>query len=371
MVTADRADGLGEPAPGSPDFAPPADTPLAPPGQWDGSGPLSGSPSFLPAEGYPFAEAPPLGDPGAPPADVIRDGSNIPSGGVVRPAAVGPYGPATPGPHRPAPGGTYGSAAGPHSAQSGTYDPATGTYGPTPGAHGPTPFGTYEPAAGPYVPLTDAPQPPRRGTGRTSTIVATIACLAVVIAAGVYFFSAPNPEPPVPPSSPPPTTSPTARPSISPTDPPSTTPSGPASTPTPKGPLGEYRRERERLTPLEREAYGGLRKGDCLNEPGDFQSGVTTVDCSTPHTDQVMGFVDLSEDMPDRADGIQFEIAVAQRCNSLRDTLPIPEGFAQGVRAAYPDVDEWAAGVRVALCWVPVFHKTWVGSAIDGTAREV
>ena len=52
-------------------------------------------------------------------------------------------------------------------------------------------------------------------------------------------------------------------------------------------------------------------------------------------------------------------------------TLPIPEGFASGVSINYPDDGEWAAGARAALCWVPVFNKVWVGSAIDGTARQI
>lgn len=62
---------------------------------------------------------------------------------------------------------------------------------------------------------------------------------------------------------------------------------------------------------------------------------------------------------------------MARRCNALMATLPIPEGFASGVSINYPDDGEWAAGARAALCWVPVFNKVWVGSAIDGTARQI
>ena len=33
--------------------------------------------------------------------------------------------------------------------------------------------------------------------------------------------------------------------------------------------------------------------------------------------------------------------------------------------------DEWEAGARAAVCWVPVFNRTWTGSALDGTAKFV
>jgi len=156
---------------------------------------------------------------------------------------------------------------------------------------------------------------------------------------------------------------------------PTPTPKPPAPTaPGPsQPPLGTYFREREALTEVELANYGYLRQGDCLNEPPDDlkQAPVPTMDCSEPHTNQVMGFVDLSDDEIDITAKIDFEFAVARRCNSLKAILPIPPYFNQGVSATYPDSSEWADGVRVALCWVPVFHTTWVGSAIDGTAAVI
>jgi len=83
-----------------------------------------------------------------------------------------------------------------------------------------------------------------------------------------------------------------------------------------------------------------------------------------------MGFVDLSEGMPDREDGIEFEYAVARRCNSLKATLPIDPDFDHGLHADLPSEEEWAAGSRAAMCWVPIFDTVWVGSVIDGTARK-
>ena len=136
--------------------------------------------------------------------------------------------------------------------------------------------------------------------------------------------------------------------------------------------MGVYPREREELTDIELANYGDLHQGDCLDgRPGDLSQPAPTIDCSLPHTDQVMGFVDLSEGMPDIANIGSFEISVAQRCNSLKATLPIPEGFTFGVSATYPSQDEWDVGVRVALCWVPISNATWVGSAIDGTAAAI
>jgi len=140
----------------------------------------------------------------------------------------------------------------------------------------------------------------------------------------------------------------------------------------PQPPVGVYPREREELTDIELANYGDLHQGDCLDgRPGDLSQPAPTIDCSLPHTDQVMGFVDLSEGMPDIANIGSFEISVAQRCNSLKATLPIPEGFTFGVSATYPSQDEWDVGVRVALCWVPISNATWVGSAIDGTAAAI
>jgi len=137
-------------------------------------------------------------------------------------------------------------------------------------------------------------------------------------------------------------------------------------------PPGSYPRERVELTSVELTLYGGLHKGDCLDSrPKDLSQGVTPVDCSLPHTDQVMGFVDLSEGMPSISSKYDFEVKVAQRCNALMATLPIPDGFKQGVAAEFPDGTDWNKGVRAALCWVPVFNKTWVGSAIDGTATPI
>lgn len=133
---------------------------------------------------------------------------------------------------------------------------------------------------------------------------------------------------------------------------------------------GAYPREREDLTDIERAYYGNLYQGDCVNNPDSHDLGaVQVLDCALPHTDQVAGFVDLSEGMPDRSDSA-FEVRVAQRCNSLKATLPIPSDMPAGVGAYYPDTDAWADGVRVALCWAPGYDEPWVGSIIDGTARQ-
>ena len=133
-----------------------------------------------------------------------------------------------------------------------------------------------------------------------------------------------------------------------------------------------YSRERELLSDVELANYGDLHQGDCLEAvPDDLTQPAPTVDCSLPHTAQVMGFVDLSEGMPDLSAASDFELALARRCNSLKAVLPIPPGFAFGVSASYPDQDQWDQGVRAALCWVPITGVTWVGSAIDGTAAVI
>jgi hypothetical protein len=138
------------------------------------------------------------------------------------------------------------------------------------------------------------------------------------------------------------------------------------------GPRLRYRREVTVLTDVEKFSYGQLKKGDCLSRPmedGDYDSDTLVapvVDCAQPHTDQVMGFVDVSEDMPD--DAIEYEYALARRCNSLEETLYVPKVISMGVNARYPDAEERAKGVAVAICYVPAFHTTWTGSTLDGTA---
>jgi len=137
-------------------------------------------------------------------------------------------------------------------------------------------------------------------------------------------------------------------------------PAPPAGTP--------YMRERETLTDAESAYYGNLKQGDCLNKPpSDLTGGVQTLDCNTPHTYQVAGFVDLSEGMPDYSDGINFEFALSRRCNSLKATLSIPPALTNVIAINYPDEKPWNDGIAVALCWV-ASSDPWVGSVIDGTA---
>lgn len=204
------------------------------------------------------------------------------------------------------------------------------------------------------------PQPGKpKNTGKAiffTALAIGIAVALVLVGLFVYrhFISPPAAPPPAPQTS-------------------ASTPPATSATPTatPQPPVGTYGREREDLNAAELELYGNLHKGDCLtNPPSDLTQPFTTVDCSQPHTNQVMGFVDLSEGMPDMGNAT-YEFAVAQRCNALKATLPIPPDFDQGVAAIYPDSSDWDNGVRAALCWVPIFHTTWVGSAIDGTAVKV
>jgi len=209
-------------------------------------------------------------------------------------------------------------------------------------------------------------------------IVLSVVLVVVVAAIFAYFrvSSLLQPVPaPLPPYTPVPLPTPTSVPMPTPSPTPAPTPAptpGPLPTLGPsQAPLGVYAREREDLTEVEQANFGYLHKGDCFDDaPGvvDDHQPVQTIDCSQPHTDQIMGFVDLSEGMPDISNLTDFEFAVARRCNSLRATLPIPEGFSDGVKANYPDASEWNQGVRAAMCWVPIFNTTWIGSAVDGTA---
>jgi len=123
------------------------------------------------------------------------------------------------------------------------------------------------------------------------------------------------------------------------------------------------------LTAAESAYYGHLKQGDCLtvDPPDDLTGGVPTVDCAVPHTFQVAGFVDLSEGMPDFSDGMQFEISLSQRCNSLKDALGVPSALRGIIAISYPDEAAWNDGVLAGLCWV-TSHNQWVGSVIDGTA---
>jgi len=309
--------------------------------------------------------------------------------------------PPAPGPVQPMPPASVPAQAVP--AQPGDTQPVSS---PTPTSVTPGP-GYYQSAQYPDTPLTQPPpygQPPYGQNQPTyaqpyslypqnignvtpppnspgSWKVALILGIAVllIVAGAIYRFvimpdssSTPTPMPtPIPTIIFSPTIHPTTQ-----TPPPTTVPPSdtiPPSNASSQPPLGTYARERENLTAAEQTFAGNLHKGDCVNNPpsDDLSQGVATIDCSQPHTDQVMGFVDLSEGMPAISDSFDFEMSVAQRCNSLKATLPIPPGFDQGVSAVYPDEPNWDNGVRVALCWVPVFNTTWVGSAIDGTATKL
>jgi len=138
-------------------------------------------------------------------------------------------------------------------------------------------------------------------------------------------------------------------------------PDPPAGTP--------YMRERETLTDAESAYYGNLKQGDCLlnRPPESLKGGVPTLACTLPHTYQVAGFVDLSEGMPDYSDGINFEMALSRRCNSLKATLSVPPALKNVISINYPDQAGWNDGIAVALCWV-ASSDPWVGSVIDGTA---
>ncbi|MDR1998529.1 MAG: septum formation family protein [Frankiaceae bacterium] len=155
------------------------------------------------------------------------------------------------------------------------------------------------------------------------------------------------------------------------TQPASIPPGGPAATSGPPAqPLSSYPRERENLTPVELAAYANLHQGDCLSaRPPRLPAPVAVVDCAQPHTDQVMGFVDLSEGTPDIANIRSFQLEASARCNLLRDALSLPAAFAAtATPTTVPDATDWANGVRAALCWVPVGNSSWSGSAIDGSA---
>jgi len=143
-------------------------------------------------------------------------------------------------------------------------------------------------------------------------------------------------------------------------------------TPTKTGKRGSYKLEREKLTATESAYYGGLRQGSCVNNPPDDLSvgHVATVPCSKRHTDQVAGFVDLTSGMPDVNDEDAFGFEVDDRCIALKETLPIPANMTSNISFNFPDAPGWDTGVRVALCWVPGYDKPWLGSVIDGTARQ-
>jgi len=129
-----------------------------------------------------------------------------------------------------------------------------------------------------------------------------------------------------------------------------------------------YSREREQLTAVESQYFGGLVHGDCL--PGhpsqDLSHGAAIIDCSQPHIYQVAGFVDLSEGMPDKSDGINFEISVVQRCSSLKAVLRTAPAFTHLIALNYTTDQAWNDDVRVALCWVAM-NVERTGSVLDGS----
>ncbi len=263
-----------------------------------------------------------------------------------------PMPPAYPGVHlSPAPPTGNPPTSNPHpgNPHPGNPHPSTTLTGAYPGA-------TYA------VPTPAGPEP---GNHRTDTMwtVTIIAIVATALVAAIALAAVlGEPVPAGGPTDRPTTTNPAASPTTATTG---------STTPLP--PLGTYDRERNALTAYETELVGGLKKGDCvINAPSQPRDGVTVVDCSEPHTDQVAGFVDLSSGMPEFTNSAAFELMLSSRCGGLYATLPIPQDFRDdGIKIFYPDPPDWEAGARIALCWVPVYSKTWVGSAIDGTAQEV
>ncbi|MDR1711242.1 MAG: hypothetical protein LBR58_05230 [Propionibacteriaceae bacterium] len=132
-----------------------------------------------------------------------------------------------------------------------------------------------------------------------------------------------------------------------------------------------YEREVLELDELNQWFVGQLEKGDCaLGSPESSWYGSDTlvapvVDCDLPHQSQVAGFVDVSGN----AGGVEGEISVAQRCNSLIRTLPPWDEIESGLMVHYPSAEDIVQGYTVAVCWVPIFDKTWTGSAVDGTGK--
>lgn len=152
---------------------------------------------------------------------------------------------------------------------------------------------------------------------------------------------------------------------------PSPTPSPAQTAGTSAGP-GSYWREVIDPTPEELAAYGQLTKGACvMHMPrGDLAGTVVpTVPCSDLHTTQVAGFVDAISEMPD--DPIAYETAVAQRCNTLKVAVGVPQGSVlyQTIHAGYPDQEERAAGITVAICYITL-STPWTGSVLDGTVDD-
>ena len=131
-----------------------------------------------------------------------------------------------------------------------------------------------------------------------------------------------------------------------------------------------YAREVTELSEAEAAYFGNLAKGDCLvgRVTGDEPwRTVPVVPCSEPHVQQVMGFVEVTRDIPD--DLVSREMAVMQRCNSLKASHGIPpEVWKNYIVISLPDVDDVAAGVGVAVCWAPFKDTTWTGSLVEGTA---
>jgi hypothetical protein len=194
--------------------------------------------------------------------------------------------------------------------------------------------------------------------------------LAAVVAAGAVVFSVVRVFLPASPT-------PTLKPGILP----ATTASSSTPTPVPSYELAyespatpvPYNGEVIELDEKNKFLVGQLQKGDCVNGDPDaswFKSETLVapvVDCSQPPINQVAGFVDVS----DHVGGVEGERTIIQRCNSLIASLPVWDQIDVGVLADYPDPDEIAEGYTVAVCWVPIFNKTWVGSAVDGTGEVV
>jgi hypothetical protein len=231
--------------------------------------------------------------------------------------------------------------------------------------------------ANPYGPppfQAPPPQPPQKKSGAGPLLLiggAAVVVVAVIVAAVVVVpqFLGPQTRPAPTPTL---TPAPTVVEAVAPTQ----TPEPESAYNTfnfPETPV-PYPREVLELDEKNKYYVGQLQKGDCVSvEPIDaswYESETLVapvVDCSEPHANQVAGFVDFS----DQLDIEESEMNAVRRCNSLIGSIPAWDPIEKGVNVHYPEPEKIAEGYTVALCWLPIFGRTWVGSAVDGTGELV
>ena len=112
--------------------------------------------------------------------------------------------------------------------------------------------------------------------------------------------------------------------------------------------------------------------GTCLDFTiGDtLRSDTPTVDCTQPHTAEIIEIVDLSAETDYPTDA-RFREAAQAACPDLFVRYVGSDPAASELKAMYmkPSVQAWSGGTRLLLCWVTLPNGGQLTLSVQGTLR--